>query len=256
MAHYKWQSGLNSSGAIWAGVVSGDTSEHSTDVLTGSTTCVFGYSDSNFYAGNPHLGRGAPNTSEVDLTVTTSWTVTFDSRNNMTVETHTVIDSIVRTNKVGYPSCGKHLCRAMKACHHEGGAAIWTGEDCDIDSMHTIATNVDIGTYTITIAPGGEFGSQYSMFFNNKTKNSSTPSSGDQLYMGVKFTNDMPADYRPGAIKQGNIYLSHNRDAGEAHVLHGTWREMRTLNGHVDNDNPPSIRKNNIWTDQLLIGKE
>lgn len=255
MAHYKWQSGLSSSGAIWAGVVSGDTSEHSTDVLTGSTTCVFGYSDSNAYGGNPHLGRGAPNTSEVDLTVTTSWTVTFDSRNNMTVETHTVIESIIRTNIVGYPSAGQSKTRDMKAYHYEGGAVIWSDSDSNIGSPHTIATNIDLGTYTITIAPGGESGSQYSMYFNNKTRNYSA-SSGDKLYMGVKFTNDMPADYRPGAIRQGNIYLSHNRDVGEAHVLGGTWREMRTLGGHVDNDNPPSIRKNNIWTDQLLIGKE
>ena len=70
------------------------------------------------------------------------------------------------------------------------------------------------------------------------------------------FFNDLPPDYRPGAIRSGNIYLSHNRNDGEAHILNGSWNEMRTIGGGVEHDNIPSIRKNNSWFNQLKLGKE
>ena len=66
-------------------------------------------------------------------------------------------------------------------------------------------------------------------------------------------------DYRPGAIlNSSNVWLSHNRSGGTAHVLgsDSKWREMRTINGLSASDNPPSIRLNNKWFNQRKIGKE
>lgn len=117
------------------------------------------------------------------------------------------------------------------------GDATWPGAGGD----------VTINTGTINAQEWSqryEFANMYNAYENNRA------------YAYVQIFNDLPPDYRPGAIKQGNIYLSHNRNDGEAHVLGGTWKEMRTSQGHTANDNPPSIRKSNIWTDQLKLGKE
>lgn len=79
---------------------------------------------------------------------------------------------------------------------------------------------------------------------------------GNRAQAKIVFFNDFPPDYRPGAIRSGNIYLSHNRNDGEAHILNGSWNEMRTIGGGVEHDNIPSIRKNNSWFNQLKLGKE
>lgn len=78
-------------------------------------------------------------------------------------------------------------------------------------------------------------------------------------YAYVSVFNDLPNDYRPGTIlNNSSIWLSHNRTNGEAHILkgNGKWAEMRTVEGHNENNNPPSIRTTNRWTNQLLLGKE
>lgn len=251
MAHYKWQLDMSAAGPIWAGVTSGDTSEHSTDVLTGSTEGSYGYLDSNVVSSAAPPGTN--NTSRVVLTVDTSWSVSFDSHNYMTVTVSTIMVGIERDMVVGNPAGQYGFGRDLRAYHYSGGAELWHYFDSNINQAKQIAADVNLGSFTFTLAPG-ESASQYSMYFFNKTRG--TQSAGDHLYLGVRFTNDMPADYRPGAILSTGQWLSHNRAVGEAHILNGTWQEMRTIQGHTENTNPPSIRMSNIWTNQKLIGKE
>lgn len=100
-----------------------------------------------------------------------------------------------------------------------------------------------------TIRPQQESSArEYANMYNNVN--------GNQSFAKIVFFNDFPPDYRPGAIRSGNIYLSHNRDGGEAHILNSSWEEMRTVGGGVEHDNIPSIRKNNSWFNQLKLGKE
>ena len=237
-------------GQTTAGVLSGDTSLHTTDVLSGTSTAQYYYLDSNV------VTSGTANTSRVVIQVTDTWTVSFDSRNNLTVSVSSVLDSIVRDNVNGNPAGSSNLARDMNAYQYEGGTSLWYYRDTNISAAKTIATNISLGTHVFTLAPG-QMASRHSMFFFNKTVGAQT--AGDRLNMGVKFVNILPPDYRPGAtLDSGSLWQSHNREAGKAHILGsgGTWAEMRTMAGLEDSDNPPSIRLNDKWLNQRLIGKQ
>lgn len=247
---YQWQISMDATGPIAAGVLSGDTSLHTTDVLSGSSTASYYYLDSNV------VSSGTANTSRVVLWVTDTWTVSFDSRNNMTVTVSSVLTSILRDNVNGNPAGPQNLARDMNAYQYEGGPSLWYYRDTNISQAKTIATDISLGTHSFTLAPG-QMASRHSMFFFNKTVGAQT--AGDRLNMGVKFINILPPDYRPGAIRDGNgVWQSHNRDNGEAHILtgNGTWKEMRTIGAPDEKGNPPSIRKNNAWFNQAKLGKE
>ena len=61
---YQWQVSVDAVGPIAAGVLSGDTSLHTTDVLTGTATAQYYYLDSNV------VTSGTANTSRVVIQVT------------------------------------------------------------------------------------------------------------------------------------------------------------------------------------------
>ena len=247
---YQWQVSMDAVGPIAAGVLSGDTSLHTTDVLSGTSTAQYYYLDSNV------VTSGTANTSRVVIRVTDTWTVSFDSRNNLTVSVSSVLDSIVRDNVNGNPAGSSNLARDMNAYQYEGGTSLWYYRDTNISAAKTIATNISLGTHVFTLAPG-QMASRHSMFFFNKTVGAQT--AGDRLNMGVKFVNILPPDYRPGAtLDSGSLWQSHNREGGKAHILGsgGTWAEMRTMAGLEGSDNPPSIRLNNKWFNQRKLGKE
>lgn len=254
MAHYKWQTSMYPApqGPIWAGIISGDTSEHSTDVLLGGAEATFGYLDSNVVSTPAQ--PGANNTSRVIFTIDTSWDVVFDSRNNMTVTISSTLVGMARDMVVGNPAGSAGYGRNIRIYNYQGGPQLWHYYDANINQAKTIAEDVPLTTYTLQLAPG-ESASTSSMYIWNKTAGVTSP--GDHIYVGVRFTNDMPPDYRPGAILENGVWQSHNRNDGESHILcNGRWNEMRTDNGHTENDNPPSMRMNDRWTDQLLLGKE
>jgi hypothetical protein len=56
---YQWQVSMDAVGPIAAGVLSGDTSLHTTDVLSGTSTAQYYYLDSNV------VTSGTANTSRV-----------------------------------------------------------------------------------------------------------------------------------------------------------------------------------------------
>lgn len=250
---YKWQIDLSASGPLAAGILSGDTSEHITDAPTGSITAQYYFIDSNYTPS----GAWQSNQSRVVIDVTTSWTATFDSRNNLSLAVTTTINSIVRDNVIGNPTAPNTSGRNMSASRFEGGVVLWSYHDTDIAAAKTIATNVTaLGTFTFNLAPSSG-NSQHSMYFFNK--NDTYETQGDRLNMGVKFENITPPDYRPGAINDGSSkWLSHNRENGECHILgtNGKFIEMRTINGLAEAGNPPSVRVNDKWMNQRLIGKE
>ena len=232
------------------GVSPADSSWHTTDQLTGSSTHTYYYRDSG--CGNDN------NSSRVDVTITDSWTASFDSHNNLTVTVHSVVDSIVRGDIQGNPNaCGTIMVRIrLKRERNGSDIAVYPNnyEWMNMAFTGTIASNVDLGTYSFTIAPGQEL-SRGTLYLYNDAQSGYD----DEFEMGIFFKNIMPLDYRPGAIlDNGSVWQSHNRDAGEAHILGGggTWIEMRTSDNHGSNDNPPSIRMNDHWTNQLELGHE
>ena len=261
MAHYKWQNTMYPPphGPIKCGVYAGDTDMHSTDVMHGTSMTIFAYLDSDVVTSQVSSWN-ADNTSRVEIQLLTEWSVTFDNRNNMTVTINVTLVSLARTAINGSPghAYGRNIRfypsqAAFNPTETEVNQIAHYYEKY-IDQYRTYATNVPLGTQTFTIPPAQE-ANRSSIFVYNKT--AGYDSAGDWMNMGVHFINDMPPDYRPGAILVNGVWQSHNRSAGESHIrCNNRWSEMRTNNGHSQNDDPPSIYIGDHWTDQLLLGKE
>lgn len=231
------------------GVSPADSSWHETDTLTGSSTHTYYYRDSG--CGNDN------NSSRVDVSITDSWTCSIDSRNNLTVSVHSVINSIVRGDIRGNPNaCGTIMVRIhLKRTAGGSDVAVYPNDHewMNMNFSGTIASNVDLGTYTFTLAPGQEL-SRGTVYLYNDAQTGYD----DEFEMGISFKNILPADYRPGAILSNNQWLSHNRSAGECHVLgpSNAWLEMRTDGSPTEKGNPPSIRKNDSWFNMAETGLE
>ena len=247
---YQWQIFFDASGPIAAGILSGDQTVHTTSDTSGITSATYYFLDSNTQPYDSNYSR-------VIIKVDTTWIATIDNANNLTVTASTKIANIERDQIVGNPTASDSSGRNMDAFHYEGESpSLWHYHDTNIAKTKVIGTNINLGSWTFNLAPGA-MSSQNTMYFFNK--NDTYQTSGDRLYLGVKFTNILPPDYRPGAILDGSSkWQSHNRGVGEAHILtsNNSWREMRTESGLVEAGNPPSIRYQDKWMNQRLIGKE
>lgn len=249
---YQWQISFNAAGPIGAGILEGDQSVHTTSATSGTATAKYYFLDTNAYAQADWLS----NCSRVVLTVATSWTASINNKNFLTIDADTTITKIERDQIVGNPNLNDHSPRNMNAYHYQGGTSLWSYHDSDIAVAKVIATDISLGSYSFTLAPGTG-ANKHTMFFFNKNPNYDTQ--GDRLNLGVKFTNILPPDYRPGAIRDSNgIWQSHDRLAGTCHILTsgGTWREMRTIDGLAAAGDPPAIRYNSKWMNMRNIGKE
>lgn len=232
------------------GVVPNDQSWQTTDALSGSVTADYYYHDS------PNSSDA--NSTKVVVTLRDDWTASINSRNQLTITLTSTITEIKRTDLTG--SVAGDPNRSIYVRRYKGGPILWQIVDVPTYN-HVIATNINLGTYTFTLEPGMD-ATRDSLYYRNNTSghDNDTPPSPyvDEIAMGIQFKNILPADYRPGAIKDsGGVWQSHNRDAGEAHILRsGTWGEMRTIGAPTEKGNPPSIYKDGAWYNQLLIGKD
>ena len=233
------------------GVDPDDTSWHTTSATTGSATHTYYYNDSTCAAN--------ANSSRVKVNITDSWSVSIDEHNNMTVSVHTVINSIVRQAWQGDPNaCASNIVSDLIIRRQSGGTVLARYNNQNFATYGTVASNVDLGTVTFTLAPG-QNSNRSTVHYTNDAHFTGGGQEGlydDVFRMGITFRNILPADYRPGATLN-SVWLSHDRTGGKAHILTsgGTWREMRTNNGLTESDNPPSIRTTK-WMNQRLIGKE
>ena len=233
------------------GVNPPDTSWHTTSATSGSATHTYYYNDSTCAAN--------ANSSRTSVNITDSWTVDIDEHNNMTVTVHTVINSIVRAAYQGDPNaCANNIVTDIIIRRQAGGTVLARYNNQNFATYGTVASNVDLGTTTFTLAPGQNL-NRSTVHYTNDAHFTGGGQEGlydDVFRMGITFRNILPADYRPGATLN-SVWLSHDRTGGSAHILTsgGTWREMRTNNGLTESDNPPSIRTTK-WMNQRKIGKE
>lgn len=233
------------------GVSPADDSWHTTDVATGSATHTYYYNDSTCAAN--------ANSSRTSVNITDSWTVSIDEHNNMSVTVHTVINSISRAAYQGDPNaCASNIVSDIIIRRQSGGTVLARYNNQNFATYGTVASNIDLGTYTFTLAPG-QNANRSTVHYTNDAHFTGGGQEGlydDVFRMGITFRNILPADYRPGATLN-SVWLSHDRTGGSAHILTsgGTWREMRTVDGLVASDNPPSIYTTK-WMNQRLIGKE
>lgn len=236
------------------GVDPDDTSWHTTSATTGTATHTYYYNDSTCASNS--------NSSRMRVNITDTWSVSIDEHNNMTVTVGTVINSIVRAAYQGDPNaCANNIVSDIIVRRSAGGAILARYDNQNFANYGTIASNIDLGTYTFTLAPGQD-ANRSTVHYTNDAHFTGGGQEGlydDVFRMGITFKNILPADYRPGAtLDSSSIWQSHDRTGGSAHILTsgGTWREMRTLGSPTDLGNPPSIRKNDAWYNMAKLGKE
>lgn len=208
---------------------------------TGSRTYSFWWWDSNNWDFNNGYSR-------VVMSLTQSWEVSFDKRNNMAVTITTRINSIVRDSMNGSftPNPGRdiQLYRAV------GQPLLFRVIDQPINNNHPISGPIELGTQTFTIAP--EQGNEvHSIYVHNQTIGYDIY---DDIGLGISFKNILPADYRPGERKVGGSWKSLDRDGGVCDRI--GYGEMRTVHGGVDTNDPPTRKQSNLWYNQRKIGEE
>lgn len=236
------------------GVNPADSSWHTTSAPYGSFTTNYYYNDSTCASNS--------NSSRTTLNITDSWEVGIDEHNNMNVSVHTVINSISRAAYQGDPNaCASNIVSDLIIRRQSGGAILARYDDQNFGTYGTIASNVDLGTYTFTLAPG-QNANRSTVHYTNDAHFTGGGQEGlydDVFRMGITFRNILPADYRPGAtLDSSSVWQSHERTGGKAHILGtgGTWIEMRTVGSPTDLGNPPSIRKSDAWYNMAKLGKE
>lgn len=217
---------------------------------SGTSTVKYWYHDSQMLSD--------ANSTIVEVTVTDSWTATKDPDNTYHVTVHSVLNSIVRS-VIGSPTA---LSAAMFVRRYAGGPNLWTSGGCvNAAASGSYANNVDLGTFTIDLPPGQETTTHGAVYYRSNIcghDGDSPPSIYvDEYWLGINFRNVLPPDYRPGDTYDNGNWYSHNRNAGWAGVWDGnSFREMRTLNGGVGNDNPPYIKHDSDWKNQRKVGLE
>lgn len=224
-----------------------------TDVMSGRETFTYTYRDSDILSNS--------NCTKVAVTVRDDWSVSIDNRNYMTVTVDTTLVSATRTLIGSVTNVDRHLWMSREAGGHNYLDIIDPAS-----TSHTIATNVSLGSFSFTLAPG-ENATRASVYWRNTSRgHESEPIPNiytDIMNLGVHFRNILPKDYRPGATLDTNtgIWKSNNQTDGACHILDGnTWKECRTSGGDDgDKGNPPSILKSNSagpWYNKRKLGKE
>lgn len=224
---------------------------------SGSSDVTYYFHDSQTMDNN--------NSSRVDVRIVESWTASLRSDNTIDIRVTVSIPSITRT-RIGSPVAYSTYIFVRQ---NAWGQNIWTSGGCDDASVsHTIATNIDLGTYTISLPPESEGSERGTVYFRSNScgHNDDTPPSLyiDEFWLGLNFRNILPKDYRPGSINPTTAlsptsWLSHNRNAGWAGIWDGSsFKEMRTSNGAVSSDNPPLIKHStpDSWLNMRKIGLE
>lgn len=218
-----------------------------TSNLNGTITATYYYLDSD--AGNN------ANSSRVNVNAEQNWTVSIDNANNLTITINTKITSITRSNIQGVPN-SSGWTRTLRIGQYQGGSVIKTIANDPINTAHTMSGEIDMGSYTFTLAPGEDAARSAIYIFNFAPEYSETQGV-DHIYLGVRFINTLPKDYRPGMVWDGSAWKSCDRTGGVCQIWDGnSWVEMRTADGGVGTDNPPLSFDGTEWVNQSLIGQE
>lgn len=207
---------------------------------SGSHTALYYYADSNAQNADGSWGDN-DNSSQILIWVTDKWSAKADSDNNVIITLSTTIDKIQRGKILGNPNKTITNGRDIVLRRYAGGANLWSVNNDPINIERTLATNLNLGTETITLKPGAS-STRSSIYILNHTSGVSwdTPGSTDEMEAGVTFRNNLPADYRPGATWDGLGWGSNNRPLGNCAVYNGsTYTECRTDEGGVGTNNPP-----------------
>lgn len=98
--------------------------------------------------------------------------------------------------------------------------------------------------------------------FDGWSYNSNLYHGGDRITIQkssptITLTAQWTEFYRPGSRKVNGAWSSHNRSGGACErKVSGTWAELRTIDGGVGTNDPPSRKTNGTWYNQRKEGVE
>lgn len=232
------------------------TTTPQTGEVSGSHEADYFYSDSNAQNPDGSWGNNA-NSSQVHYTIRDDWTASVDDNNIVTLQVTTTVVKIERKDISGNPNLTVTNGRDIILSRTRNGTPLWNQNNNPINQSRILATNINLGTETIVLPPGG--GTRIaSVWIRNHTTGTGwdDPVYTDYIEAGVSFQNNLPADYRPGSTWNGVNWMSHNRSAGAANLYNGSgWNTMRTEDGGTGTGNPPSISHSSTMYNQRKTGQ-
>lgn len=204
---YRETIAIDSGGYPGEGVGSNGHTNWTDAAMSGTSSVSYYYHDSDYANDN--------NSSKVTVVITTTWTAVQNNDNSIDVTFSSVIDSLSRGDIRGNPGT---VGRTITIYNKPGGNVVWGPQSTAVQTPATyISTDVPIATQTVHIAPQSEanLASLYYLNVMRGYEGRPLPNIGtDAMRMGVFFRNTLPPDYRPGKTWDGNIWQSHNREAG------------------------------------------
>lgn len=204
---YKETIAIDSGGYPGEGVGSNGHTSWTDAAMSGTSSVSYYYHDSDYANDN--------NSSKVTVVITTTWNATLNNDNSIDVTFSSVVDSLSRGEIRGNPGT---VPRIITIYNKPGGSVVWGPQSTAVQTPATyISTDVPIATQTVHIEPQSEasFASLYYLNVMRGYEGRPLPNIGtDAMRMGVFFRNTLPPDYRPGKTWDGNIWQSHNREAG------------------------------------------
>lgn len=194
MANYQWKASTtyNSSTDLSYGVIPNNFESWQTGTIgdTKSDTWLYWYRDSNtpHYDEQGNMYFTDDDSSRVAVSVTDSWSTSVDSLNNLTVTVTTRVNSIVRDDLRG--SNNDNYGRTITLYQQQGGAAVWSYDDYNLSSAHTMLASpgITIAQRSFTIPPGSTGNVAPSLFLHNQVIGDS---SYDDIWIGVQFRNTL-----------------------------------------------------------------
>ena len=250
---YKWKADTTyqSTTTLSYGVVPTDHTGWQTEG-TGtqpSRTWTYWYRDANVSGPS---GFTDVNSSRTAISLTESWTASIDNRNNLTITLSTILNSVIRDDLrgVNQDTPGRNIT----IYREQGGSPVLSLTDNQLASAHTIWSGpMVLEQYTFTLAPGESL-QRSSLYLHNQTIGYE---SYDDIWFGVLFLNDLPAETIPHAVLGNNgKWLSHNRTGGDLRLWNGTrWTEnLANTDGGTGYGDPPAVMKTGKWLNARTFG--
>lgn len=250
---YKWKADttFKSDTTLSFGVTPPSDGWHDEQAGTKTGSWTYWYRDANVMTGGAFDDS---NSSRVAVSLTETWTASIDSHNNLTISIDTVINSIVRDDLRG--SNQDTPGRNINIYREQGAAAVLSLTDTQLASAHTIYSGpLTLDRYTFTLAPGESL-QRSSLYLHNQTIGYQ---SYDDIWFGILFLNDLPAEAIPHAVRGNNgAWLSHNRTGGDLRIRTSSrWGDnLPNTDWGVGYGDPPSVYRSNKWLNARVIGKE
>lgn len=253
--YYKWKADTTyqSSTTLSYGVIPTDhTGWQTEDVgIQPSRTWTYWYRDANVSGPS---GFTDENSSRTAISLTESWNASIDNRNNLTITLSTTLNSVIRDDLrgVNQDTPGRNIT----IYREQGGSPVLSLTDSQLASAHTIWSGpMVLEQYTFTLAPGESL-QRSSLYLHNQTIGYD---SYDDIWFGVLFLNDLPAEAIPHAVlSSSNKWLSHNRPGGDLRLWNGSrWTEnLANTDWGIGYGDPPSVMKDNKWLNARVLGDE